>query len=167
MSMVIRSHAFRRCIVLMCVLFQIDVLLASGEDSGALFLQPRETRRVKEFKNGNTLTAYHQTESVESDDDSSPWRQASFFAQGSVLENSDNVIMAEVALCETIDSDGDLTWSIFWRLPDGSSEISVKAGTGKWKGIAGSGSLAQDESERVDGHNRPKYESVKSGFLAE
>jgi len=131
--------------------------LDASEDSGYLFLQPQEEKRVKSFKNGNKLLAYHQFGTVASEEASSPWHKATFFAQGSILTDKKNNIIAHVALCETIDANGDLTWSTLWRGEDGASEISLKAGTGKWKGVAGSGTLAIDRSQRIDGHTQPLY----------
>jgi hypothetical protein len=44
-----------------------------------------------------------------------------------------------VALYETTDAEGDLTWSIFWK-PEGSTgTYNFIAGTGKWKSIKGVG----------------------------
>ncbi len=134
-----------------------SLVFSEGIDSGYLFLEPREERRVKKFKHGNTLIAYHQAGSVVTNNESSPWGKSTFFAQGSVLKDPDGLIIAEVSLSETIDEDGDLTWSTFWRLENGSSEVSIKAGTGKWKGIAGSGNLAVDKSKRIDGYKQPEY----------
>ncbi len=114
--------------------------------------------RVKEFKNGNRLTAYHQTGSIVSKNPKCPWSEATFFPQGSVLEDSNQVIIAEVALCETVDSDGDLTWSTFWRSADGSSEIAIKAGTGKWKGITGYDVTRAMLRDRADDHYMLKSE---------
>ncbi len=129
----------------------------AGKDAGYLFLEPQEERRAKKFKDGKTLIAFHQKGTVFSDDETSPWHKATFFAQGSVLRDKDNLIIAEVSLSETIDKDGDLTWSAFWKKEDGTSEISIKAGTGKWKGIAGSGVLAKNKVNRLDSFTQPEY----------
>jgi hypothetical protein len=144
-------------ILSLCLLLPTSFLSAKSDDSGYLFLGAKEERRVKKFKDGNTLTAYHQFGTVASNEETSPWNRASFFAQSSILTNSDNVLITEVALCETIDNDGDITWSTFWKGKDGTSEISLKAGTGKWKGIAGSGTSAIDKSERIDGSSQPEF----------
>lgn len=144
-------------LVSIAVVFLTTSLLADGKDSGYLFLEPFEERRVKNFKDGNQLVAYHQYGTVVTNEETGPWHKATFFAQGSILTDEAGEIIAHVALCETIDSDGDLTWSTFWRLEDGTSEISLKAGTGKWKGIAGDGQLAVDQSGRIDGFTQPQF----------
>ncbi len=141
----------------LAVLFVTTSLQASGRDSGYLFLEPYEERRVKQFKDGKQLVAYHQFGTVVTEGESGPWHRATFFAQGSILTDTEGAVIAHVALCETVDSEGDLTWSTLWRQEDGASEISLKAGTGKWKGIAGEGKLAVDGSGRIDGYTQPDF----------
>lgn len=65
--------------------------------------------------------------------------------------------MATVSLSQTIDADGDLTWSTFWRQEDGSYSSSIKAGTGKWKGIAGKGIVEGMAIQRADNRIAPAY----------
>lgn len=147
-----------RSLLLLSIVIPFSSVFAEGSDAGYLFLEPQEEKRLKKFKNGNVLTAYHQFGTISSRQRSSPWYRSTFFAQGSILKNHQGKVIAHVALCETVDNDGDLTWSTFWQREDGSSEISLKAGTGKWKGIAGSGKLSTDQSSRIDGHSQPDYE---------
>ncbi|MDA0350321.1 MAG: hypothetical protein O3C43_19645 [Verrucomicrobia bacterium] len=143
----------------LCLLIPTSFLSATADDSGYLFLGAKEERRVKKFKDGNTLTAYHQFGTVASNEANSPWNRASFFAQGSVLTNSDNVLIAEVALCETIDNDGDITWMYhewWYSNPPGSYEFI--GGTGKWKGITGYGATRGMLRGRTDDHYMLKSE---------
>ncbi len=114
---------------------------AAGDnrDEGHFFLSPQQERRVKKFKDGRSIVAYHQSGTVVSRNPEGPWRQATFFAQGTVFKDAGGSVVVDVALCETIDSDGDLTWSVIWRPADGEDTLEIKAGTGKWKGISGKG----------------------------
>lgn len=127
-------------------------------DTGSILLEPLEERRVKHFKNGNVLVNFHQKGVVISETSSSPWHNTAYFSQGSILKDKESRIIAAVALCQTIDGDGDLTWSTIWRQDDGTYESAIKAGTGKWKGITGSGMVTGIEVIRTDTRSQPTYE---------
>lgn len=51
---------------------------------------------------------------------------------------------------EATDPEGDLVWGVPWRPKDAPYTLEIKAGTGKWKGIAGKGRLLDGESRRHD-----------------
>jgi sugar phosphate isomerase/epimerase len=75
-----------------------------------------------------------------------PWNKATLFAQGTVFKDAGGAVIAEVALWETTDPEGDLVWGVLWRPADAPHSLEVKAGTGKWKGIAGKGKLIDGDS---------------------
>ena len=130
----------------------------SGSSKGHMFLASQEERRVKDFKDGRSIVAYHQSGSITSENSDSPWRQATFFAQGSLFKDADGNVIVDVALCEMTDPDGDLTWSVLWRPSDGPHTLEIKAGTGKWKGIIGKGRVLGELQNRSDGYLTPQWE---------
>jgi hypothetical protein len=115
----------------------------SGNSKGELFLQPIEVKRTKKIKKNALLVSYHQTGVVQTKDQESPWNKATFFAQGSIVKDTSGVVLQEVALFETLDDDGELSWGTIWLQMDGSYAIELKMGTGKWKNITGNGSMKE------------------------
>ena len=68
------------------------------------------------------------------------------------MEDSEGKFIQEVALCETTDPDGDLTWSILWRPSKGPIVFHFVMGTGKWEGITGEGTTLGMLRGRTDDH---------------
>jgi hypothetical protein len=131
--------------------------IAETQEEGYLLLGPQEERRVKKFSDGRSIVAYHQSGSVVSEGEGGPWEVATFFAQGSMYKDAAGKVVIDVAVCEMADAAGDLSWSVLRRSPDGQNTIDIKAGTGRWKGIAGKGSLMAATKTRADGHSRPRW----------
>ena len=86
----------------------------AGTDSGYLFVGPRVTTRTKALKNGLVLVATHQSGAIVSTHRQSPWHHATFFAQATLVKDSEGNVLKEVALLETTDPDGDLTFGFLW-----------------------------------------------------
>ena len=75
-----------------------------------------------------------------SENESSPWHDGILYVQGSALMNEEGERIADVALCEITDQEGDLCWFVFRNTEEGF-QLEIKAGTGKWDNIAGSAKM--------------------------
>lgn len=129
----------------------------SGTSTGYLFLGPMKETSGKSFKDGATLHRYNRIGVVVTEDSDSPWYQATWFEQGSTLKDSDGNVIQDVALCESTDADGDLSWCTRWANLDGSFTLQMRSGTGKWEDITGSGQLQPAERQRADNHSLPRW----------
>jgi hypothetical protein len=127
-----------------------------GEDSGYIFAGPVVERKRKDVKPGVVLIDNHRNGVIVSDNEGSPWYNATYYAHGSILSDAEGKFIRQVAFCETIDPDGDVTWSILWEPSKGKSSYHFIVGTGKWKGIAGEATITGVAS-RADDHAMPSY----------
>lgn len=132
--------------------------MPAGTDAGYLFLGPRTEKRTKILKRGNAIVAYQQSGIVVGGSEKSPWHHATFFAQGTAVNNADGSLVQGVDLCETIDPDGDISWGVLWRPAGGPDAFQFILGTGKWKGIRGGGELLEPIQNRADDHWMPGFE---------
>ncbi|MFC2098529.1 hypothetical protein ACFLSP_02160 [Bacteroidota bacterium] len=128
-----------------------------GKDKGYFLLGPEKETFSKDFNDGKRLLHYTHEGMIVSDNSESPWNDASMYVQGSALVDKDGKRIADVALCESTDPDGDLCWFVFWASEDGS-ELTIKAGTGKWKNIAGSAVFLEGQGKRADGYFKFPWE---------
>jgi len=129
-----------------------------GTDTGYIFSGPCVEEKKKIVKKGTLLIDNHRTGVIFSENPNSPWHQATIYSHGSIMKDSEGEVIQEVALCETTDADGDLTWSILWRPPQGPVTLHFVVGTGKWEGITGKGRIPGTIRDRADDHIMPKYE---------
>ncbi len=129
-----------------------------GTDTGYIFSGPNVEEKKKTVKKGTILVDNHRTGVIFSDNPESPWHHSTFYSQGSIVEDSEGRIIQEVALCETTDADGDLTWSVLWQPAQGHGMFHFVVGTGKWEGITGKGRIPGMVRNRADDHVMPKYE---------
>jgi hypothetical protein len=129
-----------------------------GTDAGYFFSGPFVEERRKTVKPGMVLIDNHRSGVIIGENPGSPWHQSTFYSQGSILRDSEGMFIRQVALCETTDPDGDLTWSVLWEPRKGQGTYSLVVGTGKWKGIAGEGRMAGVVRGRADDHTMPRYE---------
>jgi hypothetical protein len=127
-----------------------------GEDSGYIFAGPTVERKRKVVKPGVVLIDNHRSGVVVSDDTGSPWHKATYYAHGSILCDAEGKFIRQVAFCETVDPDGDVTWSILWEPSPGKVTYHFIVGTGKWKGIAGEATIT-GKTSRADDHAMPSY----------
>jgi hypothetical protein len=127
-----------------------------GEDSGYIFVGPTVERKRKVVKPGVVLIDNHRSGVIVSDNTGSPWHKATYYAHGSILSDSEGKFIRQVAFCETIDPDGDVTWSILWEPREGKATYHFIVGTGKWKGIAGEATITGTQ-RRADDHTMPSY----------
>ena len=132
--------------------------MSSGTDTGYIFSAPQIEQRTKTLKTGAAIIAHQQTGVIVSDNAESPWRHATFFAQGTTVNDADGQLIQGATLCETTDPDGDLTWGILWRPAGGPDGFRFIMGTGKWQGIIGDGKLLDPVCNRADDHLMPGYE---------
>jgi hypothetical protein len=129
-----------------------------GSDTGYIFSGPVVEEKKKLVKEGIILVDNHRTGVIFSENPESPWYHSAFYSHGSILRDIEGRLIQEVALCETTDVDGDLTWSIYWKPDEGHGTFHFVVGTGKWEGITGSGKALGMLQNRVDDHIMPKYE---------
>ena len=127
-----------------------------GEDSGYIFAGPTVERGRKVVKPGVVLIDNHREGVIVSDNADSPWHKATYYAHGSILSDADGGFILQVAFCETIDPDGDVTWSILWEPSEGKASYHFIVGTGKWKGIAGEAAVTSIQ-RRADDRTMPAY----------
>jgi hypothetical protein len=127
-----------------------------GEDSGYIFAGPTVERKSKAVKQGVVLVDNVREGVIVSDNTGSPWHKATYYTQGSILRDADGKFIRQVAFCETIDPDGDVTWSILWEPSVGRASYHFVVGTGKWKGIAGEVTVTGMQ-RRADDYTMPSY----------
>jgi hypothetical protein len=127
-----------------------------GEDSGYLFLGPAVERKRKVVKQGLVLVDIIREGVIVSDKPGSPWHKSTYYTQGSILSDAEGKFIRQTALCETIDPDGDVTYSILWEPFEGKATYHFIVGTGKWKGIAGESTIT-GMHRRADDRTMPSY----------
>jgi hypothetical protein len=127
-----------------------------GSDSGYIFAGPTVERKRKVVKPGVVLIDNHRNGVIVSDNPGSPWHKATYYTHGSILSDAEGKFIRQVAFCETIDPDGDVTWSILWEPSPGKVTYHFIVGTGKWKGIAGEATIT-GKTGRADDHTMPSY----------
>jgi hypothetical protein len=128
-----------------------------GKDSGYIFVGPTVERKRKVVKPGVVLIDSHKNGVIISDNKDSPWHNATYYAHGSILVDAEGKFIRQVAFCETIDPEGDVTWSILWEPSKGNASYHFIVGTGKWKGIAGKAVII-GMTDRADDHTMPTYQ---------
>ena len=109
----------------------------AGKDVGYIFMNPMVERKKKTVKPGQTHIDNHKSGTIVAENKESPWYKATYYSHGSILQDSAGKLIKQAAFVETIDADGDVTWSILWEPSDGKPTYHFLVGTGKWKGIAG------------------------------
>ena len=130
----------------------------SGHDEGYVFTAPPVVKSSEKLKTGVTLTVNHSTGVTVSENPDSPWYQAVFFCQATSVMDAVGVHVAEMSLCEAIDGDGDVTWlAMLWWMAEGDGTFDIIAGTGKWKGIKGTGTTRGVVRERADHWGMTKW----------
>lgn len=128
-------------ILLVGGLLAIAALARAGQDRGELSLAARQELRSKVFNDGRSIVAYRQSGTLVGGDANGPWKKAALFVQGTVFKDPGGAVIADAALWETTDPEGDLAWGVLWQPKDAPHALEIKAGTGKWKGISGQGKL--------------------------
>jgi hypothetical protein len=129
----------------------------TDKDEGRFFAGPYTIQRSNVLKNGNIVTNYSQTGVVITNNPRSPWRDATLFIQGTTIRDSKENLIQEVALYETVDAEGDVTWSTMWRPAGDVISLRLRSGTGKWLGITGNGHIFRWQN-RADDHFMPQWE---------
>ena len=128
-----------------------------GTDKGYFFVGPEIETSGKEFKDGKYLKHYTHEGVVISENPDSPWYEGIFYVQGSALINEEGERIADVALCEITDQNGDLCWFVFRNTEEGF-KLTLKAGTGKWDNISGFAEMGKVKESRADGHLKFPWE---------
>jgi len=127
-----------------------------GIHSGYAFLRPALPKKILKLQIGLTLGAFQRTGVVVTENEG-PWRYATFLIQETIVKDAEGRFVLEVALCETVDPDGDLTWCTLWLKAGSPAQLRLIAGTGKWEGISGQGELAGFVANRADDWVMPKW----------
>jgi hypothetical protein len=136
----------------------IFVHAQKGSDQGYFFVGPEIETSGKKFKDGKYLMHYtHEGGVAISENVASPWHDGILYVQGSALMNEKGERMADVALCEITDKDGDLCWFVFRSTEEGF-KLEIKAGTGKWDNISGSAKMGKVKDPRADGYHKFPWE---------
>ena len=134
-----------------------SVYAQKGSDKGYFFIGPEIETSEKEFKDGKYLIHYTHEGVVISENEGCPWHDGILYVQGSALENQEGERIADVALCEITDQEGDLCWFVFRNTNEGF-ELTLKAGTGKWDNISGFAKMGKVKNARADGHLKFPWE---------
>jgi hypothetical protein len=135
-----------RRILVVSSLLAVAAFARASRDQGELSLAPRQESRTKVFRDGRTIIAYHQSGTLVGESAGGLFKKATLFSQGTVFKAAGGAVIADVALWEMADPEGDLVWGVLWRPADGPHTFAIKAGTGKWKGITGQGKLLDGEA---------------------
>ena len=133
------------------------VYAQQGSDQGYFFIGPEIETSGKEFKDGKYLMHYTHEGVVISENVASPWHDGILYVQGSALMDSEGKRIADVALCEITDQEGDLCWFVF-RNTDEGFKLDIRAGTGKWDNISGSAKMGKETDPRADGYLKFPWE---------
>jgi hypothetical protein len=129
-----------------------------GSDKGFFFVGPEIETSGKKFKDGKYLMHYtHEGGVAISENVASPWHDGILYVQGSALMNEVGERIADVALCEITDQEGDLCWFVFRSTEEGF-QLEIKAGTGKWDNISGSAKMGKETNPRADGYFKFPWE---------
>ncbi len=129
----------------------------AGKDVGYIFMNPMVERKKKTVKPGQTHIDNHRSGTIVAENKESPWYKATYYSHGSILQDSAGKLIRQAAFVETIDADGDVTWSILWEPSDGKPTYHFVVGTGKWKGIAGEAVITGTQ-RRADEGTMANYE---------
>lgn len=130
------------------------------KDAGYFFTGPREMIKTKKIKSDIIITAFTQKGVIITEEEGSPWYNATIFLQGSVLKDTMGNELKEVIICEACDKDGDLNWAVL-HYPEGNTgpgSFELVQGTGKWAGIMGTGKITGNRTERADEYSMPGYD---------
>jgi len=150
--------AFSSILLGLILLPGINLALAQqGSDKGYFFIGPEIETSGKAFKDGKYLMHYTHEGVVISENPASPWFEGGLYVQGSALINEEGDRIADVALCEITDQEGDLCWFVF-RNTDEGFELTIRAGTGKWDNISGFAKMGKVKNIRADGHLKFPWE---------
>jgi len=134
-----------------------SVYAQEGSDKGYFFIGPEIETSGKKFKDGKYLKHYTHEGVAVSEIEGSPWYDGILYVQGSALINEEGERIADVALCEITDYEGDLCWFVFRKTEEGFILV-LKAGTGKWDNISGSAKMGEVKDPRADGHLKFPWE---------
>lgn len=128
-----------------------------GKDKGFFLMGPEIETASKNFKDGKRMFHYTHEGMIVSDNPKSPWHDASMYVQGTALLDKEGKRIADVALCESTDPNGDLCWFVLWT-SDKGYEFTLRAGTGKWNNISGKASGGSGELKRADNNLKFPWE---------
>jgi sugar phosphate isomerase/epimerase len=131
----------KRRVLLFSGLLAVSAFAWGVQDQGQLSLAGRQEQRSKVFNDGRSLVAYRQSGTMLGGDANGPWKKAALYVQGTVYRDPGGTVVADAALWETTDPEGDLVWGVLWQPKDAPHALEIKAGTGKWQGISGKGKL--------------------------
>ena len=134
--------------------------IEQGKDDGYIFSDPHIVKRIKTFKNGIVLEAYHQSGVLLSENPEaiSPRNYATCYDRGTTVFRNGKAL-GDVMLLEDTDPDGDVAWLYhIWLYAEGFGTYDFIGGTGKWQGITGKGLTKGMLKERLDDYYLLKSE---------
>ena len=97
------------------------------------------TEEITKFSEDHTLTRFHLKGVIVADDPDIPINLSAQDCMGTVLTLKDDKTLFSGGSCDATDNDGDIWWLSWISNDDGSSAWKVTGGTGKYKGMTGSG----------------------------
>ena len=104
------------------------------------------------WKKGSVVGVYTMSGVLLSDDETSPFRNASVFLQGLEFHDADGnaLPLTTVWAMESTDADGDAVFMSLDNRQGGPQRILIIGGTGKWAGISGEGRVKGAEPRGDD-----------------
>ena len=81
-------------------------------DQGYVFSGAHVDESIVVLANGLMLVPNHQSGVIVSENPEGPWHHATFFSQGTTIRHADGKTIADIALNQSTDPEGDSTWSI-------------------------------------------------------
>ena len=124
-------------IVLACLL-PLSLAHAAERKGGGTVTYVPVSSKQNTLPNGHTVIRTGLSGVVLADDQENPFHLASQTCGGTTIVTPDNPRPTSAGYCNTIDKDGDAWW-IWWRAEGQGSVWEFVEGTGKYKGIKGSG----------------------------
>jgi hypothetical protein len=124
----------------------------AGTDQGYAFLGPQIVARTMPLANGLTLQATHQSGVLVAQNPAGPLYQATLYAQGTTVLDTQSAALGAARLYEFTGSEGDSAWAIGLNWPDSPGTYRLVQGTGKWEGIGGTFETRGLLCERADDH---------------
>jgi hypothetical protein len=108
---------------------------------------------------GLNYEIFHADGAFFSENPDSPFYRSTYLAQGSLIKDLNDREIGQATVIEATNPDGDTAWAYFLHwYDDGPGAFYFMAGTGKWYGITGEGTIDRTGGERTDGAHTFKWE---------
>ncbi|MEX0332288.1 MAG: hypothetical protein AB3N64_12780 [Puniceicoccaceae bacterium] len=137
--------------------FPVLVQAESFETSGSATYIVTDNQ-VTTHANGTTTIVQTSKTIIECDDESVSFHKAPQTAIGTIVQDAEGNVIANMGYCYAVDADGDVMY-LNWRMVGNGSEWSFVSGTGKYENIEGGGTsevlaLMEDGSQMIRWHGK-------------